>query len=60
MTVLLLYIFVCYAFTIGVWVETSTKSNNYKLTVYEIGLMLLAPILLPIILGMEFESKSKS
>lgn len=60
MAVLSLYIFVCYAFTLGVWVESSTKSKNYKVSFYEILLMLSAPILLPIIIGMEFESKSKS
>jgi hypothetical protein len=57
MTVIILYVFICYMFTLGTWIEHTSKTKDYSLKAGEIALMLLSPVVLPLFLGMHFEEK---
>jgi hypothetical protein len=58
MEVFALYAFLCYAFTLGTYIEHSQKHKNYSITATEFTLMLLAPIVVPVFIGIEWEEKN--
>jgi len=58
MEVFVLYALICYAFTLGAYIEVATRTKVYVLTPLEIAAVILSPILLPIFIGMESEEKS--
>lgn len=58
MEVFVLYAFLCYAFTLGTYIEHATKNKDYSLTATEAVLMFLAPLVVPVFIGIEWEEKN--